>query len=458
MRIFLKIEKNCKIQEINSLSEESFFTAIEELELKYSLLLKGETTPEQETELKLELIELLSTLEANASTASKENKDFITLLKETREALLHWDPYGPWFREQKNLVDSFYEIIVNAKKVVLGKSSPETGGGEASRLKRELSALRTEINELKSFMMELLKTKSPPTSTPQSVEQTTSDPSEKAPVIRESSTISEEQKSSTSSTSTKVESEKPSDEIPLPEDLMEREDLEYELKALEQMMKTDDELVLTNLPPKTESGKKISPRSSLAAMSQESPSMEPIEKPIKEIEVVEPILEAKATIKKLSEKRTADSHPSKILDKMTSIITDAEKKTQQQISKLQEELALSSEDTSKSEATAEQDGLEEFAPGEMESQVESTIQDPPSREVSEKASGESDSPQEDPYMQLISLEAEKYRLEKAFEKLETEFQEGLINKQAFDEGIQQVKESLAQIKDKIELLRKDLTN
>ncbi|MBD3191719.1 MAG: hypothetical protein GF308_13815 [Candidatus Heimdallarchaeota archaeon] len=447
------------------MSEEPFFAAIKELESKYSLLLKGETTPEQETELKLELIDLLSTLEANASTASQENKPFITLLKDTREALLHWDPYGPWFREQKNLVDSFYEIIVNAKKVVLGKDSSEDRG-EASRLKKELSALRTEITELKSFMMELLKSKTPPTSSPKSLEQPLSDSVDRPLTTEETGTILEEQKAVTRSTPPAVESKNSSDEMPLPEDLMEREDLEYELKALEKLMKTDDELVLTNLPPKTESGKKISPTSSLATITQEE-IMEEIEEKSSMAatkgavqkeeeegeEEVEPILEAKATVKKLSQKRSGDSHPSKILDKMTTILAEAEEKTQQQILKLQEVLAQSSATTAKSE---EQEELEETKPKRRELQVEGAIQESSPNELAEAPSDNSSPSQEDPYMQLLSLEAEKYRLEKAFEKLETEFQEGLINKQEFDEGIQKANERLALIKEKIELLRKDL--
>ncbi|MHA1170664.1 MAG: hypothetical protein ACTSQ3_01065, partial [Candidatus Heimdallarchaeota archaeon] len=64
----------------------------------------------------------------------------------------------------------------------------------------------------------------------------------------------------------------------------------------------------------------------------------------------------------------------------------------------------------------------------------------------------------DPYMQLLTLEAEKYRLEKEIEKNETDFQEGLKSKQEFDDSIQRINSELTVVREQIEGLRKQLTS
>ena len=61
-------------------------------------------------------------------------------------------------------------------------------------------------------------------------------------------------------------------------------------------------------------------------------------------------------------------------------------------------------------------------------------------------------------MQLLTLEAEKYRFEKEIEKNETDFQEGLKSKKEFDETIDRINKELAIIREQIDSLRKQLTS
>ncbi|RLI67573.1 MAG: hypothetical protein DRO63_04415, partial [Candidatus Gerdarchaeota archaeon] len=136
------------------MTEEVFTKNVKRIENIYSELIKGETNPQKEVEMRVDLIDALSNLDASLYSEKEKNQEFITLLAKLREALLNWDPYGQWFRHQKELVDTVYEVIIKAKNVVFTKSS--NSAEEATRLKTELNVLKNELNELRSLMSSLL--------------------------------------------------------------------------------------------------------------------------------------------------------------------------------------------------------------------------------------------------------------------------------------------------------------
>ena len=138
--------------------EKVFTKNINRLESIYSTLIKGETNPQQETELRIELIDTISNLEASIIGQKENNKEFISLIETARETILNWDPYGHWFRQHKELVDLIYDAIVKGKNVVFVQS--EEASGEASRLKKELASLKSELSDLRTLMSSLVKEKS----------------------------------------------------------------------------------------------------------------------------------------------------------------------------------------------------------------------------------------------------------------------------------------------------------
>ncbi|MFX0115983.1 MAG: hypothetical protein ACFFB3_15645 [Candidatus Hodarchaeota archaeon] len=69
---------------------------------------------------------------------------------------------------------------------------------------------------------------------------------------------------------------------------------------------------------------------------------------------------------------------------------------------------------------------------------------------------EVEEPTEDSFMELVSLEARKYAVEKAIANLETEFYEGRLSKDEFEKSMAKQRRDLAQILNRITVLREEL--
>jgi len=117
---------------------------IQKLEALYQNLLTKDATPDEEAEAKAKILEILSSIKAYAEmqggTTARNLVDQTNALK---DMLLAWDPYGSaWFKEEKTLVDSVYNILASAKALTIQKIS---GGDEST-----ISALKQQIDEINS--------------------------------------------------------------------------------------------------------------------------------------------------------------------------------------------------------------------------------------------------------------------------------------------------------------------
>ncbi len=400
--------------------EEIFRQNIDKLETIYSTFIKGDTNPQQETELRIELIDTISNLEASFIGQKESNKEFTTLIETTREVVLNWDPYGHWFRQHKELVDLIYDIIVKGKNVVFVHN--EESSGEASRLKKELASLKAELNDLRSLMSSLVKEQSIQVSeeVQEAVEETDSLP----PIDEDLISITEQP----------GEDEKSTAEPPI---LLPLESEEPEVENFEPIDTPQDESVIVQ--------------------------------PIVESEEDSEIIASDSTLQKLSEKVNPEEQPSAVLSQMKSIILEAEEETVKQITDFKEKLHKTSATPPIVEESVAKAPVEptftppivEEPPVELPEQEDEGTSDSwvkPSEVLKQKVIHEASTQAVDPYMQLLTLEAEKYRLEKEIEKNETDFQEGLKNKQEFDESIQRINSELNYVRKQIEELRSQLTS
>ncbi len=407
----------------NQLPEEVFVKNIDRLETIYSTLIKGETNPQQETELRIELIDTLSNLEASIIGEKESNKDFIVLLETVREIVLNWDPYGHWFRQQKELVDQFYDIIVKGKNVVFTQS--QESSGEASRLKKELASLKSELSDLRSLMSSLVKEKS--IEVPEEVQK----------IVEETDSLPPVDDSLVSITEPQVEPEPTESDPPLilP--------IEVEQPKVEESIPSKQETQIEQIP----------------------------EQPLEEEAEDSDIIASDSTLQKLSETVSPEARPSRVLSQMKSIIQEAEEETEKQLTDFKEKLQETITtppivEDEVSEITPEKPVLTppivEEQPTTVEAQTKESSGDSwvkPSEILKQKETHDPyASTTVDPYMQLLTLEAEKYRLEKEIEKNETDFQEGLKSKQEFDDSIQRINSELAVVREQIEVLRKQLTS
>lgn len=406
----------------NQLPEEVFVKNIDRLETIYSTLIKGETNPQQETELRIELIDTLSNLEASIIGEKESNKDFIVLLETVREIVLNWDPYGHWFRQQKELVDQFYDIIVKGKNVVFTQS--QESSGEASRLKKELASLKSELSDLRSLMSSLVKEKS--IEVPEEVQK----------IVEETDSLPPVDDSLVSITEPQVEPEPTESDPPLilP--------IEVEQPKVEESIPSKQETQIEQIP----------------------------EQPLEEEAEDSDIIASDSTLQKLSETVSPEARPSRVLSQMKSIIQEAEEETEKQLTDFKEKLQETITtppivEDEVSEITPEKPVLTppivEEQPTTVEAQTKESSGDSwvkPSEILKQKETHDPYASTVDPYMQLLTLEAEKYRLEKEIEKNETDFQEGLKSKQEFDDSIQRINSELAVVREQIEVLRKQLTS
>ncbi len=407
----------------NHLPKEVFAKNIDRLEAIYSTLIKGETNPQQEAELRIELIDTISNLEASIFGEKEHNKEFIELLETAREIVLNWDPYGQWFRQYKELIDQIYDIIVKGKNVVFTQN--QESSKEASRLKKELASLKSELSDLRSLMSSLVKEKS--SEVPEEVQEVVEE-TDSQPLVDESLV---------SITEPQVEPEPIESDPPLILPIVD-EELEVE-ESIPHIQETQIE----QIP----------------------------EQPIEEEAEDSDIIASDSTIQKLSETVSPEAQPSRILSQMKSIIQEAEEETEKQLTDFKEKLQettttpLIVEEDTVSEITPEKPVLTppivEEQPTAIEEQTKESSGDSwvkPSEILKEKETHDPYASTVDPYMQLLTLEAEKYRLEKEIEKNETDFQEGLKSKQEFDDSIQRINSELAVVREQIEELRKQLTS
>jgi len=406
------------------LSEQVFRKNIDRLETIYSTFIKGDTNPQQETELRIELIDTISNLEASIIGQKESNKEFVSLLENTREIVLNWDPYGHWFRQHKELVDLIYDIIVKGKNVVFVQD--EESAGEASRLKKELASLKSELNDLRSLMSSLVKEKSIQVS------------EEVQEIVEETDSLPPPDETLMSITEQSEEQETATTEPPI-------------ILPIEPVM-----------PEEPEEDEVINPDDTLLV---ESISEEHVD----ESEAESEIIASDSTLQKLSETVDPEERPSTVLSQMKSIIQEAEEETVKHIADFKEKLQETTDtppiiDATVTEATKKSDFIPpivEEQSTEKEEQLEESTSDSwvkPSEILKQKETRDATSQTVDPYMQLLTLEAEKYRLEKEIEKNETDFQEGLKSKQEFDESIQKINSELNIVRQQIEELRSQLTS
>lgn len=434
------------------LAEDIFTKNVQKIEKIYSALIKGETNAQQEVEMRVELIDVLSNIEAILISERANNKEFISQLESLRDILLDWDPYGHWFRQQKDLVDLVYKVIINAKNVVFTKEIADSS--EATRLKGELDTLKSELDDLRSLIKSLVREKPDQPITPAEPAKT--------------------EQVSTSSLPWKRSKEMTA-EAPVEPTSTEQPLIEENSDAIESIQ-DEPPLILPVEPVKIvpvveESIEEIAP----VVGEDISPILPQEVTPPTEIEEEAETIIPDEMLKKITQDKNLKTGASSVLSQMKSLISEAEKETERQLSDFKEQLDVEEESSSIPTQETEQetfkftnkpsvvineaieniDQSEEIEEDPLESLVQMSNFN---KEVKEDLKESDSTPSIDPYMQLLTLEAEKYRLERESEKNEADFQEGLKSKKEFDETIQQINQELSYIREQIKALRTQLNS
>lgn len=431
--------------------ETTFKENIAKLENVYKTLIKGDIEPGKEAEFRVEIIDIISNIEAAIIGVKSGNENFIAVLAKLREGILAWNAHGAIFRQQISIVDLFNELFFKAKSVVfvaqvekveqevvieekeqpiLKEEKSESNNSEATRLKKELASMKSELGDLKELITSLMKEKA----TAQKID------APQQPVVEEQP----------QEVIAPVLTEEKAPESKLPWNRKPQETISVPEPSQIETEPVDDPPVL------------------LPIVSED------IHEPVEEIGIVPPAVEevseesgigTSATIQKLSESHTKEMEPAHVINQMKSIISEAEEETRKEISafkdKMKEEIQppviapteFQGEEFGKIESRVIESPVAEALDNQKITEQETPIIPPTEPFVEEDIPKEPDT---DPYMQLLTLEAEKYRLEKEIEKNETDFQEGMKNRQEFDENINKINSDLVKVREQIDLLRKQL--
>jgi predicted nucleic acid-binding Zn-ribbon protein len=120
---------------------------IQKLEALYQSLLTKDPTPDEENFAKAQLIDILSSIKANAEMqAGVSAKSLVNQTNALKDLLLAWDPYGSaWFKEEKALVNGVSSLLASAKALKTQKAA-EADSSAISALKEQIEGLASTFN------------------------------------------------------------------------------------------------------------------------------------------------------------------------------------------------------------------------------------------------------------------------------------------------------------------------
>ncbi|MHC1591423.1 MAG: hypothetical protein ACXQS8_05015 [Candidatus Helarchaeales archaeon] len=144
-----------------------FDRMIAELEGLFEQLLTRDNTPDQEVSYKMSMLKLLSSIRAYAEVkAGPASQELVRDLDSLNNKLVEWDPFGPWFKEVKDLVSLVQKVITGCKKLKFEETIPAAQRGGVlnatfnafqAKIEKELEIVRKELAEIKTVLKSVIK-------------------------------------------------------------------------------------------------------------------------------------------------------------------------------------------------------------------------------------------------------------------------------------------------------------
>lgn len=139
---------------------------IKQIEEIYNKFMISDNTPDMEADLKIELLDAISSTLAFCNLRKGPNSEILkTKLDDLKEKLLLWDPYGPWFKENKELSTGTYDVITLAKTIKfeediapLNVVKAEDFNNFKNSIQKEIQILKNEIILIKDLINQMKST------------------------------------------------------------------------------------------------------------------------------------------------------------------------------------------------------------------------------------------------------------------------------------------------------------
>ncbi|NVM56299.1 MAG: hypothetical protein HWN66_21560 [Candidatus Helarchaeota archaeon] len=415
---------------------------IQQLEALYQKLMTKDMTPDEEAQAKVQLLEILSSVKAYAEMQQgNQARAVLERTNSLKNLLLDWDPYGSaWFKEEKTLVDSVYNLLAEIKKLEIQK--PATADNMVidnlkqqivnleKSLKSQVQTLQAEVATIKKSVIALAK------AVKEQMRTNTTPKQNKA----RSSIRSQQKPVAASAPSTRTKTRSQPRPVPLtaadldhvhqkPISLPKPVPILLEGKSAESRPEPFQHSRVKPIPiPKPEPSTKPQP-----IPLDEVPSPSPI--PLSGVDLEEPI--------------PLDGPPERGKDKPQ--LFRALSSTKKEPKKKPDKEELFSLFSGGIPASSLSDELE------LEVDLSETGVQP--TQIFPQTSQANAGPSSDPeilYQELISLEGKRYSIERSIRDLKTDRENGILSDQEYKEKLSQLLNKLQTISKRIEVIRETL--
>ncbi|MHA1378835.1 MAG: hypothetical protein ACTSRG_10675 [Candidatus Helarchaeota archaeon] len=140
---------------------------IQKVEEIYKNFMISDNTPDMEADLKIQLLDTISSMLAFCNLKKSPQSDNLSIMiNNLKEKLLVWDPFGPWFKENKELVSGAYDLITQAKTLKFEEEVHPSNivtlddfNNFKSFVQKELQNLKDNIKTIKESIINIGKIK-----------------------------------------------------------------------------------------------------------------------------------------------------------------------------------------------------------------------------------------------------------------------------------------------------------
>jgi len=428
--------------------------ALKQLEELYQRLMSKDLTPDEEAQAKVQLLAILSSIKAHASIQQgPRSQDTLAQTNSLKELLLNWDPYGSaWFKEDKTLVNSVYNLLAAVKTLLMQTpSTPDTAviqnlkkqidelgmnlKSQIVNLQKEVATIKNSVIKLATAFKDHVNSKPKPQENPVSVAP--------APRAVEQKPISLNPASSRPKpifTPAPVTSPTPKPVLIPMEALADLAPKPISLPKPEPMLAAEAKKPNNHPKPfQTDRPERIPiPAPQPVPTSSSSPQLIPLD----DMPGPSPIPLSGADLEEPISLDSTDDHP-QLFGALSSTKPDAEKPNKEQLFNIFGGGSSAASDPSEHvelelEVSAPDSGGQPFF--NLESQ----------------ATAATDSDPETLYQELISLEGKRYSIERSIRDLKSDRENGILSDQEYKEKLSQLLNKLQTISKRIDVIRETL--
>jgi hypothetical protein len=131
---------------------DSFISAVESIRTIYSVSIKGGFSSDEESDVRIRILEELSKLKTFSLKIvdEKEHPSYLRDLDACKDAIIEWDPQGPWLRESPSVVKTL-DLVISGS-IQIASQIQEKLEVDTSEIDINMVQISTEVQQLKEIL------------------------------------------------------------------------------------------------------------------------------------------------------------------------------------------------------------------------------------------------------------------------------------------------------------------